>query len=87
MIVEWTSTHIVEFEDEVIEEITNVASRKHWDRSAIIDAIENHCQGWDDCDYYALTDEAIEQVLHEIQQRLGGYQLSMFDKENMREKE
>lgn len=87
MIVEWTSAHSVEFEDWAIENITNEARRKGWGSKAIIDAIEEYCRGWDDCDYYALTDEAFEQVLHEIQRRLGGYQLSMFDKENMCEEE
>lgn len=82
MTVEWTSTHIADFDDEALERIVANATAKRWNDEEIISEIEEECRGWDDCDYYALNEDATNQILEVIHKRMGGYQMSMFDKED-----
>lgn len=82
MTVEWTSTHIADFDDEALERIIANASVNRWDDEKIINEIEEECREWEDCDYYALNEEATNQILEVIHKRMGGYQISMFDKED-----
>ena len=82
MIVEWTTTHVADFDDDALEGIIERAQEERWTEDDITNAIQEQCCSWDDADYYAITDDVYAQILQVIRARIGGYQLNMFDEED-----
>lgn len=76
MIIEWTTYHTTEFPEETIEHICNIM-RKNYDENLARRLIDSEVEGWEDCDYYAWSNDESIQVLNEIKRRIEGIQLEM----------
>ena len=81
MTLEWTTYNCVEFPDSDIERICDKVRKNKWDTQIIRYEVLRTVDGFDDCDYYRWSEDQTKEVINEIKRRIGGVQLSMFDKD------
>lgn len=79
MILEWTTTNIVEFPEDEIEAICQVMRNNDYSVSNIRDLVLGVVDGFDDSDYCVWGEDQTKEVINEIKRRIGGVQLSMFN--------
>jgi hypothetical protein len=79
MTLEWTTINIVEFPEDEIEAICQAIRNNDYSVSNIRDLVTDVVEGFEDCDYYVWGEDQTQEVIKEIQSRIGGVQLSMFD--------
>lgn len=81
MVLEWTVDLAADFPDDVINRLGDMVREQGYDKQKLIFEIDNEVCGWDDSIYYQWGTDQTEEVIKEVLRRVGGVQLSMFDKE------
>ena len=86
MIVNWTVNYELDFSEEDIKSIASQALEKNWNDDMILYAIYTFVEKRYDTElYFAWGVEQTKIIYDEIRRRMGGVQISMFDKENENE--
>ena len=80
----WTVSYETEFPESDIERICDYARYFGWDNAKILDLIHDVVMGFEDDIYYAWDHDKTMEVYYEIQRRVGGVQLNMFDEEEVK---
>ena len=81
MKVEWDVHYEIDYPEDDIQDIIKVVENEGWNERKVASFIHDTICSFDDEYYYAWDREQTLQVLNEIKHRVGGTQLSMFDKE------
>ena len=81
MKVTWTKTYSTDFDDWWIEEICDDIYKNGWDYDTVHTMIEEKVACLDDAIYFTWDEDETQAIMTEIKRRVGGVQISMFDKE------
>ena len=81
MIVEWDVHYTIDYPEDDIRDIIKVIEQEGWDDTKVASYIYDTISGFDDEYYYAWDHDQTMKVVDEIKHRIGGIQLSMFDKD------
>ena len=81
MVLEWTVNLVADFPDTVINRLCDIAREEGFDEQKLIHEINDEICGWDDDIYYQWGTDQTQEVIKEVLRRVGGIQISMFDKE------
>ena len=81
MVLEWTVDLAADFSDDVINRLSDMVREQGYDKQKLISEIDDEVCGWDDSIYNQWGTDQTEEVIKEVLRRVGGIQLSMFDKE------
>lgn len=83
MIVKWTVDYELDFYEEDIKSIAYQALEKNWSDGMIYTAINTFVESRYDTEvYFAWGVEQTKLIYNEVRRRMGGVQISMFDKED-----
>ena len=81
MTLEWDVPACADFPEEVINEICDRMRTEGYNEAVAMHEIMEEVMGWDDEIYYLWSSDQTKEVLKEIQRRLVGVQISMFEEE------
>lgn len=81
MTLEWNVPMVADYPEDDLTDIIKSVQEHGWNEEKVITYINDTVSGFEDCIYYNWGHEQTMEVVNEIKRRLGGVQLSMFDKE------
>lgn len=81
MTLEWDVPACADFPEEVINKICDRMRTEGYNEDVAVSDIMDEVMGWDDEIYYLWSSDQTKEVLKEIQRRLVGVQISMFEEE------
>ncbi len=81
MEITWTTTHYEVIPEYVLNHLCEDFQEDGYDEDILRNEINNVVSGWEDGSYYAWGEEQTNLVVAEVKRRVGGIQISMFDKE------
>lgn len=85
MTVNWTVDYELDFSEEDIKSIASQALEKNWSDGMIYTAINTFVERRYDTDlYFAWGAEQTKIIYNEVRRHMGGKQISMFDKEDLK---
>ena len=81
MTLEWNVPACADFPEEMIDQICDHMRAIGYNEAVAVSDIMDEVMGWDDEIYYLWSSDQTKEVLKEIQRRLVGVQISMFEEE------